>query len=131
MSTRRTSRRRQPSARDYPRSARLNQLLREIIADELERYRIERSAREVAPIVTALRQRVEELRLRELDRLGGEYAADPAVRAAVDAVTRGLVNKLLHEPTVRLKDVAGTARGDLYADALTDLFALQPPSDDE
>ena len=104
--------------------------VREIITDELERYRLERSAREVAPLVTALRQRIEDLRVAEVERLAGEYAADPTARATIDAVTRGLVNKLLHEPTVRLKDAAGTSRGDLYADALTELFALQPPSDD-
>ena len=104
--------------------------VRAIIADELERYRVERSAREVAPLVTALRRRVEELRLAELDRVRGVHADDPALRETFDAVTRALVNKLLHEPTVRLKDAAGTARGDLYADALTELFALQPPSDD-
>jgi len=40
-------------------------------------------------------------------------------------LTRSVVNKLLHEPTVRIKDAAGTARGDLYADALADLFALR------
>jgi glutamyl-tRNA reductase len=104
--------------------------VREIIADELERYRIDRSAREVAPIVTELRRRVETLRVQELERLGGA-SSDPALRAAIDAATRGLVNKILHEPTVRLKDAAGTPRGDLYADALTELFALQPPPDDE
>jgi len=105
--------------------------VREIISDELERYRLERSAREVAPLVTELRRRVEELRVLELERLGGELADDPALRATLDAITRGIVNKLLHEPTVRLKESAGTARGERYADALTELFALQPPSDDE
>jgi len=104
--------------------------VREIIAEEVERYRVERSAREVAPLVTALRQRVEDLRLAELDRVAGGVADDPTVRAALEAVTRGLVNKLLHEPTVRLKDAAGTARGDLYADALAELFALELPRDE-
>jgi len=105
--------------------------VREIISAELERYRLERSAREVAPLVAALRARIEDLRQSELERLGGALTDDPAVQATLDAVTRGLVNKLLHEPTIRLKDAAGTARGDLYADALVELFALQPPSDDE
>jgi glutamyl-tRNA reductase len=105
--------------------------VREIIAEELERYRFERSAREVAPIVAALRERVEELRVGEIERLGGALNHDPALRATLDAVTRGLVNKLLHDPTVRLKDAAGTARGDAYADVLAELFALPPFSDDE
>ncbi len=52
------------------------------------------------------------------------------MRALVEAVTRGLVNKLLHEPTARLKDAAGTARGDLLADALGELFGLEPGDTD-
>jgi len=104
--------------------------VREIITAELERYRIERSAREVAPLVTALRDRVEELRLAELDRIAPRLD-DPAARASLDAATRALVNKLLHEPTVRLKEAAGTARGELYADALAELFALELPDADE
>jgi glutamyl-tRNA reductase len=42
-------------------------------------------------------------------------------------VTRGVINKLLHEPTIRVKDAAGTAQGELLADALADLFALDEP----
>ena len=57
-------------------------------------------------------------------RLGPRLADDPDARAALDAATRALVNKLLHEPTIRLKEAAGTARGELYADALAELFAL-------
>ena len=49
----------------------------------------------------------------------------------IEQVTRGLLNKVLHEPTVRLKDAAGSALGDGYADALAALFALRddgPPT---
>ena len=49
---------------------------------------------------------------------------------AVDALARSLVQKLLHEPTVRLKDAAGSARGALYADALVELFGLPEPDTD-
>ena len=104
--------------------------VREILTAELERYRAERSAREVVPLVTALRERVEELRQAELDRVAPKLD-DPAARASLDAATRALVNKLLHEPTVRLKEAAGTARGELYADALAELFALELPDADE
>ena len=104
--------------------------VRAIIAEELDRFRLERSAREVAPLVTALRARAEELRRVELDRQRARLdQLDPAARAAVDAVTRGVVNKLLHEPTVRVKNAAGTARGELYADALAELFALPDAHD--
>ena len=84
--------------------------VREIITEELDRFRIERTAREVAPIVTALRARVEDVRAAELERHRSKLdALDPAARDAVEQLTRSIVNKLLHEPTVRLKDAAGTA----------------------
>jgi glutamyl-tRNA reductase len=43
-------------------------------------------------------------------------------RESLDAVTRGVVAKLLHEPTVRLKEAAGTARGERLAEAIRELF---------
>ena len=98
--------------------------VREIITAEIDRYRAERSAREVAPLVAALRDRAEEIRESEIERHRNRLGDDPAVRDTVDAVTRAIVNKLLHEPTVRLKDAAGSARGGTYADALAELFAL-------
>jgi glutamyl-tRNA reductase len=104
--------------------------VREIITEELERHRMDRSAREVAPIVAALRARADELRELELERMRTKLdALDPAARDLVDQITRGFVNKLLHEPTVRVKDAAGSARGRLYADALVDLFGLPEPDD--
>jgi glutamyl-tRNA reductase len=103
--------------------------VRLLITDELDRFRLERSARELAPLVTRLRARGEDVRQAELDRFSSRLASlTPEQREAVEQVTRGLVNKLLHDPTVRLKDAAGSARGDLYADALSALFALD---DDE
>jgi glutamyl-tRNA reductase len=99
--------------------------VRVIINDALDRFRVESVAREVAPLVSSLRSRAEELRQSELDRLSSRLdALDPAARELVEQATRGLVNKLLHEPTVRLKDAAGSAQGELYADALSALFAL-------
>lgn len=108
--------------------------VRAIIGEELDRYRAERSARAVAPLIAALRDQAEEIRRAELDRHGsrlGDLA--PAERETLDVLTRSLVNKLLHEPTVRLKDAAGTARGELLVDALGALFDLPdrvgPPDD--
>ncbi|HEY6319905.1 MAG TPA: glutamyl-tRNA reductase [Acidimicrobiia bacterium] len=96
--------------------------VRAIVTDELDRFRLERSAREVAPLVAALHERAETLRRAELQRRGARL--DPAAAEAADAISRAVVKKLLHEPTVRVKDAAGTARGELLADALADLFAL-------
>jgi glutamyl-tRNA reductase len=105
--------------------------VRDVIAEELERYRVDRSAREVAPLITALRARAEEIRLLELDRARTRLGPlDDATWEQIDALTRSVVNKLLHEPTVRIKEAAGTARRDLYADSLADLFALSTPEPD-
>jgi glutamyl-tRNA reductase len=99
--------------------------VRLLITDELERFRLERSARELAPLVTRLRERAESLRQAELRRYAGRLAnLAPEDREIVEQVTRGLVNKLLHEPTVRLKEAAASTRGDVFADALATLFAL-------
>jgi glutamyl-tRNA reductase len=49
---------------------------------------------------------------------------DDDQRAAVEAVTRGIVAKLLHGPSVRLKGEAGTPRGERYAAAVRELFDL-------
>jgi glutamyl-tRNA reductase len=104
--------------------------VREILAAEVERYRADRSGREVAPLVTSLRDLGEDVRVRELERFRAKLERlDPDQRAVIDALTQGIVNKLLHEPTARVKDAAGTPRGEYYADALAALFDL-PSSED-
>ena len=106
--------------------------VRDIISHELDRHQLERSAREIAPLITSLRRRADELRTVELDRYRSRLERlDANQREAVDALTRGIVNKLLHDPTVHLKDAAGTARGELYADALVELFGLSEPGRDD
>jgi glutamyl-tRNA reductase len=96
-----------------------------IIEEELHRYRTTTTAREAAPLVTALREHAEDVRAAEIDRVESRLSGlDDTQRAAVEALTKGIVAKLLHEPTVRLKDAAGTAKGDRLSDALRDLFDL-------
>ena len=96
-----------------------------IVESELDRFSRATSAREVAPVVTALRERAETVRRSELERSAGRLAGlTPEQREAVEAMTRGLVAKLLHDPTVRLKDAAGSSRGDRLADSVRDLFDL-------
>jgi len=96
-----------------------------IIEGEMARFADVRSARELAPLITALHGHGEAVRLAELDRhRAGLAGLDPAQRKLVDAVTRGLVNKLLHSPTVQVKETAGTLNGDRLADSLRELFEL-------
>lgn len=99
--------------------------VRDVIDTELDRFLAVSSAREVAPLVSSLRERGEAVRQGELERFRAKLATlDPAQADAVEALTRGIVAKLLHEPTVGLKDAAGTAKGERLADALRDLFDL-------
>jgi glutamyl-tRNA reductase len=96
-----------------------------LIAEAAVRYQAEASAREAAPLVASLRDRAEAMRAAELDRVAGRLAGlDDREREAVEAATRAIVAKLLHEPTVRLKDATGTSRGDRLAESLRDLFDL-------
>jgi glutamyl-tRNA reductase len=99
--------------------------VRELLVEDVERYRASTNARSVAPLVTALRDRAEEVRASEVDRYRSKLAGlDDAQLDAVEAITRSIVAKLVHEPTVGLKGAAGTARGERLADALRDLFDL-------
>ncbi|MGA0239050.1 MAG: glutamyl-tRNA reductase [Acidimicrobiales bacterium] len=96
-----------------------------IVDEEVARFQAVTSAREVAPLVSQLRSRGSEIADAELSRFAAKFAdLEDAEREAVEALARGIVNKLLHEPTVRLKDAAGRARGDRLAESLRDLFDL-------
>ena len=96
-----------------------------IIGEEVERFTASASARELSPLVVALRARGEELRAAELERFRARLAdLTPEQLEAVEGLTKGLLSKLLHEPTVRLKEAAGSPRGDRLADALRALFDL-------
>jgi glutamyl-tRNA reductase len=67
----------------------------------------------------------ERVRLAELERFASRFAdLDQNQTAAIDALTRSIIAKLLHEPSVRLKGQAGTPQGERNAAAMRDLFDL-------
>ena len=103
--------------------------VRNLIDEEVQRYREAATARQVAPLIAGLRKRAEEARAAEVERAAAKLAVPE--RAALDAASRAVIAKLLHEPTVRLKDAAGTARGERLADALRELFDLDVELDFE
>lgn len=98
----------------------------DILVDELHRYQEAGSARRVAPTVVALRERAEELRLAELTKFQHKhsYLGEDELKA-VEGMSRAIVAKLLHAPTVVLKDAAGSARGDRLLAALQELFGIE------
>ena len=79
----------------------------------------------MAPLIAELRGRAKAVQEAEVDRLSSRFSdLDDRQREAVEALAAGIVGKLLHEPSVRLKDAAGTARGERLAEALRELFDL-------
>ncbi|MET8655336.1 glutamyl-tRNA reductase [Nocardia aurea] len=100
---------------------------RVIVADELAKYLAGQRMAEVTPTVAALRQRAAEVVEAELLRLDSRLPslADPE-RDEVARTVRRVVDKLLHAPTVRVKQLASTPGGDSYAEALRELFELKP-----
>jgi glutamyl-tRNA reductase len=96
-----------------------------MIAEELERFVSVSSAREVAPLVAGLHERGESVRTAELERYRARLGElDDRQVDVIEALTKGIVAKLLHDPTVGLKDAAGSPRGERLAEALRDLFDL-------
>ena len=86
---------------------------------------LEVAARQAAPLVAALHERADAVRRAEIERFANRLATlDPAQLAAVEALTKGIVAKLLHRPSVQLKDDAGTPQGERNAAAVRDLFDL-------
>ena len=80
---------------------------------------------DVVPAISSLRARAESIRREELERAQGRLASlSPSQRRAVEALTSQIVAKLLHHPTVRMKEAAAAADGVLYADAVRHLFGL-------
>jgi len=98
-----------------------------IVAEELREYLTEQQRLAVAPTVTALRARANQVIDAELTRLDGRLPElDPAARREVADAVRRAVEKVLHAPTVRVKELAGEPGGDQYAAALRELFDLDP-----
>jgi glutamyl-tRNA reductase len=95
-----------------------------IVAEEAEDFREWLASREVVPAIASLRAWAEEIRAAELARVRGRLGLSESQEEAVDSITVQIVNKLLHPPTVRLKEAAAGADGGSYAQAVRHLFDL-------
>jgi glutamyl-tRNA reductase len=100
---------------------------KEIVADEVAAFLGWQRASSVAPTVVALRGMAEEVVVSELVRLAGRAPdLDDRTRVEIESTVRRVVDKLLHAPTVRVKQFAEEPGGQSYADALSRLFDLDP-----
>jgi glutamyl-tRNA reductase len=96
-----------------------------IVAAEAEKFHEWHASLDVLPAITSLRARAEEIREAELQKAESLLGRlDDSQRSAVEAVTAQIVNKLLHLPTVRMKQAAVAADGVLYAETVRYLFGL-------
>jgi len=97
-----------------------------IVSEEVERFAAWRRSRGAVPTVVALRQRFEQIRRAELQRLESKLGAlTPEARASVDEVTRLIVEKLLLAPTAQLKALPDQETQIAYTEAVNRLFELR------
>jgi glutamyl-tRNA reductase len=100
---------------------------RQVVTDELEAYLSAGRAARVAPTVVALRAKAASVVESELARLAGRIGTvDAAVLEEVARSMNRVAEKLLHAPTVRVKELAGAPGAESYEDALRVLFDLDP-----
>jgi glutamyl-tRNA reductase len=93
-----------------------------LVAEEAERFREWHAALDIVPTIASLRALAEEIRDSELARAGGRLSETE--RRHVESVTSQILAKLLHLPTIRMKEAAAAADGVVYADVVRHLFGL-------
>lgn len=111
---------------DAPMAADVDQV-RTIVADEVAAFGAAQRAAHITPTVVALRTMAADVVAGEIARLDGRLPdLDEKQRAEITQTVRRVVDKLLHAPTVRVKQLASEPGGAGYADALRELFDLDP-----
>jgi glutamyl-tRNA reductase len=105
--------------------------VRVIVAQELSAYLSARRSASVTPTVVALRTMATGVVEAELQRLAGRLPElDDEARAEIEQTVRRVADKLLHQPTVRVKELANETGAVSYATALAELFSLDPDAVD-
>ncbi|MEP7090324.1 MAG: glutamyl-tRNA reductase [Nocardioidaceae bacterium] len=101
--------------------------VREIVSQEITAFLAARSAATVTPTVVALRTMATAIVDAEMQRLSSRLPdLDPAVRSEIEHAVRRVADKLLHQPTVRVRELANATGAVSYATALAELFSLDP-----
>jgi len=101
-----------------------------IVEDEVESFGRRYRELEVEPLVASIRQRAEAIRKHEVDRTLRDLGdVDPETAERIERLSRALVKKLLHEPTLRLRERAGAGEADEATATIRELFGLSAPRD--
>ena len=93
-----------------------------LVAEEADRFREWQASLDVVPTIAAIRALAEEIRDSELAKAGARLSESE--RRHVESVTSQILAKLLHLPTIRMKEAAAAADGVVYADVVRHLFGL-------
>jgi glutamyl-tRNA reductase len=97
-----------------------------IVDQEVRRFIVRKRSERLAPLIKALRERGDAVLASELGRFRSELSKlTPDERDAVEALARGIVSKLLHDPIVRLKELSGPGNDATYARVLAELFVIE------
>jgi glutamyl-tRNA reductase len=97
----------------------------DIIDAELERFTRWERALEIAPAIARLVDRSEAMRSSELERVKTQLGElTPEQSEAIDQMTRRIVNKILHSPLSKSREIASSTQGHVYLEALYELFEL-------
>jgi glutamyl-tRNA reductase len=105
-------------------------LAKQIVAEEVANFLKWLASLDVVSTITDLRQTMEEVRQRELERLFNRLNLDEHEQELVAAMSHRLINKILHAPTLRLKKEAALGNGVAYTSAVRYLFSLDEEEND-
>jgi len=97
----------------------------EIIAEEVDRMMSRLKEREIAPMIVSLQEQLEQVRVAELERMRGRLGnLTPQQEAAIQALTRGIINKIAHGPISELRKQASQPDGPHFASVIRRVFRL-------
>ncbi len=103
-----------------------------IVVEEVERWRRRQAERDIAPVITALRESFEAVRQNEFTRHSTLLASlTPEQQRAVEMMTSAMLNKILHAPSVRLKELVAQQHAELPVSLLCELFDLELTASEE
>ena len=102
-----------------------------IVETEMDQFLRWLSSLDVVSTITDLRRQFEELRQRELERLFNRLDLNEHERELVATMSHRLINKILHEPTLRLKQETANGNGAIYISTLRQLFLLDEVEDSQ
>ncbi|OFX17081.1 MAG: glutamyl-tRNA reductase [Armatimonadetes bacterium RBG_16_58_9] len=102
----------------------------QIIAEEVEQFTLHFKQFDAVPVITAMREKLEGIRLQELEKLRSKLRDLSAKdMEAINAATRSIVNKICHQPMIRMKEYAAESDSEAKLETVCELFGICPVED--